>query len=258
MSDFKNKISNSLPFWQAGSAHANEFPDLTLKNAQFFPEALTQLEKKYGSFPQIHLGQTIKKSNAAKLGSIFAKHGSDKSTFHDYHLAYSLLVNDLEESSSIRVLEVGIGTNQQGFVSTMGVKGKPGASLRAWREIFPNAQIYGADLDDTILFEEDRIKTFYVDQMDPSSFNRLYQQCGDENFDLIIDDGLHAPLANIHTLHFGLGALNVGGWVVVEDILPRHLHTLLPINRVLAQNTGLVTYIVKCKNTYLYLVNKIG
>jgi hypothetical protein len=36
--------------------------------------------------------------------------------------------------------------------------------------------------------------------------------------DLIIDDGLHSPDANIATLLFGLSRVRSGGWVVVEDI----------------------------------------
>ena len=29
----------------------------------------------------------------------------------------------------------------------MGKQGKPGASLRTWREFFPNAQVIGIDID---------------------------------------------------------------------------------------------------------------
>ena len=258
MPDFKSKISKSLSYWQAGSAYAVDFPEITLKNAQFFPEALTRFEKKFGQTSCIHLSKYFKKSNSDKIGSIFAKYGSDKSTSHDYHLPYSFIVLNLEETSNVRVLEVGIGTNQDGFISTMGVNGKPGASLRAWREIFPKGQIFGADLDESALFKEDKIETYRVDQLDTDSFNSLFAACGSKNFDLIIDDGLHSPLANLNTLEFGLSKVNVGGWVVVEDILPRHIHTLLPIERVLFSNKNFVSYIVQCKKTYLYLVNRIA
>ena len=40
----------------------------------------------------------------------------------------------------------------------------PGASLRAWRDYFVKADIYGADIDKKILFNENKIKNFYVDQ----------------------------------------------------------------------------------------------
>ena len=43
----------------------------------------------------------------------------------------------------------------------MNINGKPGASLRAWRDYFENALIYGADIDKNILFKENRINTFF-------------------------------------------------------------------------------------------------
>ena len=140
----------------------------------------------------------------------------------------------------------------------MGENGKPGASLRAWKDIFTNSTIFGADLDEGILFSEDRIETYPVDQMNPGSFDHLYSNCGSKDFDLIIDDGLHSPLANLNTLYFGLEHINVNGWVVIEDILPKHIHTLLPIDQILKSNNQFKTYIVQTKKTYLYLVNKIN
>jgi hypothetical protein len=80
------------------------------------------------------------------------------------------------------------------------------------------AAVYGADIDRSILFTEDRIKTFEVDQTSPESFERLLERLP-SNFDLVIDDGLHAPDANILTLSYGLKLIKSGGWVVIEDIL---------------------------------------
>ena len=51
-------------------------------------------------------------------------------------------------------------------------------------------------IDRRILFHEDRISTFWVDQTDPNSLDALAAQLGDIKFDLIIDDGLHLPHAN--------------------------------------------------------------
>ena len=48
----------------------------------------------------------------------------------------------------------------------MPIDSTPGASLRAWRDFFPNATILGADLDREVLFEEERITTGYMDQTD--------------------------------------------------------------------------------------------
>ena len=67
------------------------------------------------------------------------------------------------------------------------------------------------------VFEEERIKTYFVDQTDPDTFEELGNQIG-RNFDLMIDDGLHSPNANLHSLKFFLPRLKVGGYAVIEDV----------------------------------------
>jgi len=159
-------------------------------------------------------------SSSQRLKELFDKHGSDKATEHDYHHVYGEI---LREGDCVRsVLEIGLGSNHEDVVSHMGRAGRPGASLRAFREYLPNAMIYGADVDRRILFEEERIKTFFVDQTDLSSLDALGQRI-DRNFDLIVDDGLHSPNANIAVLAFSLKRLKPGGWIVVEDIAERSL-----------------------------------
>jgi cephalosporin hydroxylase len=158
---------------------------------------------------------TSKKHAAAKLKELYDNYGSDKARHHDYHLLYGSLLS--EPTSISALLEIGLGTDNPHVVSNMGKGGKPGGSLRAFRDFLPEAQVYGADIDRQILFEEDRITTFFVDQTDPASFTALASLIGDD-FDLIIDDGLHSPNANLAVLDFGLRKLKVGGWLVVEDI----------------------------------------
>jgi len=152
---------------------------------------------------------------AARLRELFNQYGSDKSHTHHYEYLYGAILRNPGAVSSI--LEIGLGTNNPDVVSHMGVAGKPGASLRAFRDFLPNATIYGADFDRRVLFEEDRIKTFFVDQTDLNSFDALGRGVG-ENLDLIIDDGLHSPNANLAVLLFALKKLKRGGWFVAEDI----------------------------------------
>ena len=45
------------------------------------------------------------------------------------------------------LIECGLGTNNINFKSSMGINGKPGASLRMWRDFFPSARIIGVDID---------------------------------------------------------------------------------------------------------------
>ena len=154
---------------------------------------------------------------AADLKVALDRHGSDKANGHNYHHLYGAILADRDAIQS--VFEVGLGTNNQDVVSHMGVNGKPGASLRAFRDFLPNAEIFGADVDRRILFEEDRIKTGFVDQTDPATFLALDAMLPD-TIDLIIDDGLHAPNANLATLAWGLPKVRPGGWLVIEDIAP--------------------------------------
>ena len=152
------------------------------------------------------------------LKLLFAKFGSDKSTGHNYHRLYGEILKNKDDISY--VLEIGLGTNNLDVVSNMGTRGVPGASLRAFREYLPNATIFGADIDKRILFQEDRIQTYFVDQTDLTSLEALGKNIPD-SIDLIIDDGLHSPNANLAVLTFGLKKLKNHGWLVIEDIPER-------------------------------------
>ena len=79
--------------------------------------------------------------------------------------------------------------------------------------------MYGADIDREILFQEDRIKTFYCDQLDSSSIRELWSQPDlKASLDIIIEDGLHTFEANVSFLEESLDHLRPGGIYVCEDI----------------------------------------
>lgn len=149
------------------------------------------------------------------LGELFTSHGSDKSTKHNYHLLYASILKG-KRGLPLNILEIGLGTNNPNLPSSMRGKGVPGASLRAFREWGQYFDVYGADIDKDILFTENRIKTYFVDQTNLESLNDLAVQL--PTFDLIIDDGLHTPWANLNTLNFALKLLKPSGYFVVEDI----------------------------------------
>jgi hypothetical protein len=233
------RIIEDLPIFTPNSAGSLKYrARLTLQAAnQTFPlmgDLVSLLTGKEFAEPvpiESLLDTQGKESAASKLKSLFDNYGSDKANAHDYHLVYGSILS--EPDSVTAIIEVGIGTNNGDIVSNMQGEGKPGASLRAFREFLPRARIYGADFDRACLFEEQRIKTFFVDQTAPQPFD-LISSAIDGDFDLIIDDGLHSPNANIATLTFALARLKVGGWFVAEDIAPaavpvwRMISTLLP------------------------------
>lgn len=184
------------------------------------------------------------------LKIVFDQYGSDKAASHDYHKLYGHILRDNHNIKS--VLEVGMGTNNADVVSNMGSDGKPGASLRAFRDFLPNAQIYGADVDDGILFQEDRITTYFVDQTNINTFKAL-ELATPSSIDLIIDDGLHSPDANITFLMFALKKLSVGGWVVIEDIAK----AALPFWEIVAALLPPIykPYLISGAHGYLFAIN---
>lgn len=241
----------------AGSVR--QLTTLTLQSAQQtflrLAELLNTLD--YPTIPLLNVDQLCdddsSQSNAQQLAELFNKHGSDKSSMHNYHLIYGKILSG-EHTDEINILEIGMGTNNSELVSNMGEQGKPGASLRAFRDFSANAQVYGADIDEDILFTEDRIQTFAVDQTSPDSLQRLASQLNATQFDLIIDDGLHTAHANIATLNFALNKLKVSGWFVCEDI---HADSL-PVWNVVAAliPNGYATYLYKTAGSHVLAIQK--
>ena len=99
----------------------------------------------------------------------------------------------------------------------MGINGRPGASLYGWKEFFPLAQIVGADIDKDILFQTDRIQTFYCDQTNPETIKEMWR--GLEPFDIIIEDGLHTFAANVCFFENSIHQLKSNGYYIIEDVL---------------------------------------
>jgi hypothetical protein len=118
----------------------------------------------------------------------------------------------------VNLFELGLGTNNTSIKSNMGANGKPGASLRAFADYFTEGNIFGADIDKDILFQTDRIKTFYCDQTNPEVIKEMWSNIPEE-FDIIIDDGLHEAHANITFFENSYHKLKKGGIFIIEDIL---------------------------------------
>lgn len=153
------------------------------------------------------------------LCDIFTAEGSDKARpgKHSYAALYRVLLAKFMAKPDLRLFELGIGTNNPYLPSSMGVNDVPGASLRAWKKWFPQADIIGADIDRDILFQENRITTHHVDQTDGHSIQQMWEQVG-EPVDIIIDDGLHTFYANKTFLCGSKHMLKPGGLYIVEDV----------------------------------------
>lgn len=174
-----------------------------------------------------------KKNERDLVSQLCDKYGSDKGgiktsgqsypwPLHTYADFYSRLFSHCRQSVK-KVFECGLGTNNPDLVSSMGAHGKPGASLRVWRDYFPNATVYGADIDRDILFEEDRIRTFYIDQLDPTAIAAFWQRVGIGDFDFMLDDGLHTFEAGSCLFEHSVSRLAQDGVYIIEDVGPSDL-----------------------------------
>lgn len=136
---------------------------------------------------------------------------------HNYtQFYYELLQQDCDSLQNF--LEIGLGTNNIDVPSNMGVNGTPGASLRGWRRFFPNADVYGGDVDKRVLFQEDRIETFFLDQLNTEVIEDALQSLRANLFDVILDDGLHRFDANKNFHQAAETYVKPGGFFIIEDI----------------------------------------
>jgi hypothetical protein len=243
-----------LVMFSAGSANDHLYKHLWLKGASLFIPQLNMLLRHTNYFFNIISIETFM-NDCDDLGRILALNGSDKSTSHNYHIAYSHILKKLGVDSCLNILEIGLGTNNPRLVSTMGPGARPGASLYAFRDFLPYSNIFGADIDKNILFEHDRIRTTFVDQLDLNSFDVLSTAFGNRKYDLIIDDGLHSIGANFNTLLFALDKINDNGWIVIEDI--HVIDNWKAIDFILQSTKKYKTYLVKAKVSHIYMVHKL-
>jgi hypothetical protein len=167
------------------------------------------------------------------LSILCDKYGSDKGSVKLTSDSYSWMAHTYADyyhdiffhcrKNVTKVFECGIGTNNPSLPSSMGICGKPGASLRVWRDYFTNAEIIGVDIDKDILFSEERISTFCVDQTSKKSIEKMWNMIRTDDFDLMIDDGLHTFEAGVCLFQNSIDKLSSTGIYVIEDVTPRDL-----------------------------------
>jgi len=168
------------------------------------------------------------KNPRSELSALCDKYGSDKgeiaATGHPYpwpsHTYADFVERHFEHCREYvkNVFECGMGTNNAAIPANMSTSGQPGASLRVWRDYFPNANIVGVDIDRNILFQDERISTFYCDQTSPDAIAQLWSEANVPEFDLMIDDGLHTYEAGRCMFENSFHKLKKGGMYIIEDV----------------------------------------
>ena len=93
-----------------------------------------------------------------------------------------------------------------------------GASLRMWKDYFPNATIYGIDIDPRcIQHKEDRIEIIIGDQNDDNFLSSLASKF-DKSIDILLDDGSHITKHQIKTYNTLYKCVKKTGLFIIEDL----------------------------------------
>lgn len=139
------------------------------------------------------------------LDDLFFKYKADKTPRlkHHYSDIYYELFKDRRETVK-KVLEIGVAE---------------GASLFAWRDFFPNATIYGAEIDQKrvdLMKGQDRIEVYKFDQSTARDVDTLFRWL--EKLEIVIDDGSHNPLEQLFTCVGAMPLLNKDVIYIIEDV----------------------------------------
>lgn len=138
-----------------------------------------------------------------ELEELGLKYGTDKGTKHSYLKVYYEMFKDRRNDIQ-RVLEIGPAE---------------GAGLYMFRDFFPNATIYGLEIDSdrtTLLQMLDRIEVMQGDQGSLKDLSTKYWMFS--NLDIVIDDGSHNPIDQIFTAQAIIPFMKKGSIYIIEDV----------------------------------------
>ena len=146
------------------------------------------------------------RARAADFAALAAHYGTDKWGTHRYAQHYQRHLEQFR-GQKFAMLEIGIGGYKH--------EGKGGASLRAWQDFFPRAQIIGLDIEDKSFVDGGRIRSYQGSQADPELLERMNREVGP--FLLVVDDGSHRPEHIRASFEVLYPLLLDGGIYVIED-----------------------------------------
>ena len=138
--------------------------------------------------------------DASGLDAVGIKYRTDKcSMIHNYLRKYEFFLERFH-SRPLRLLELGIFK---------------GASLRMWQEYFPQAEIFGVDIEEHCSqYADERIHILQADLSNTDAVSRLK----DIRPQIIIDDASHMTSHQILALFTLFDVLPSGGIYILEDL----------------------------------------
>lgn len=135
---------------------------------------------------------------------------------HGYSLIYDLLFAG-RRLEALNLCEVGLCVGGP-EVTTGSIERSVDSlpSIRMWREYFPNAKLYGVDISDFSAFQDDGFKFVRADCGEVDELQKVVDL--KVPFDVIIDDGSHAPFHQQRTFLSLFPCVRPGGLYIIEDI----------------------------------------
>lgn len=128
-----------------------------------------------------------------------SKHGSDKVLHHGYHFFYPRFLDNIR-FDYFKLLEIGYGE---------------GWSKNLWKDYFPNADVFIADILECP--PDEKCNIFVADQSTEDGLFSIVKRV--KNAKVIIDDGSHNPNHQILTFEVLFkNLLEPGGVYIIEDI----------------------------------------
>lgn len=137
------------------------------------------------------------------LTKLAKKYGTDRhpDSKHSYTPYYFDLFKN-QRNSITKLLEIGVGE---------------GPGLRMWRDFFPNAMVYGGEIDDKRIFKEERIEVIKCDHSSETDLIELIKKTGND-LDFVVEDGSHKPEDQIFTCLTLMPLLNDDVTYIIEDV----------------------------------------
>lgn len=137
------------------------------------------------------------------LHELGLKYNTNKAFYHNYCKFYDKILSSMKESCK-NMLEVGISD---------------GASILMWRDYFKNATIYGIDIEEKYLINnQERIVSGLGDQSNVETLTKLVESWKTPEFDFIIDDGSHIVSHQQNTINTLWKYVKKGGIYIIEDL----------------------------------------
>jgi hypothetical protein len=145
------------------------------------------------------------------LTALAAKYGTDKGVAavgplpgHKYTYIYEKHLHHLWDKE-ISLLEIGVLN---------------GSSLRMWEEYFPNAKLYGIDINpECRKHSSSRSTVFIGDATNPEFMEKNVFPVAGDSFDIIIDDGSHQNDHIIKAAEYLFSYVKYGGHYFIEDFV---------------------------------------